>query len=255
MAEIEAGALVWNPPVWREIWRWPLPYQGPGDRLLLKASVLLARSHVSAVYGIENMRPGLDPFILVANHSSRREALLVPPLIMLHRGGRLVHFLADWNFRLIPGIGLIYRRAGAITVTRKPARPRILNLLKPLYNDPVPAMERARQHLDAGRSVGMFPEGTVNRNPTSLLAGRAGAARLSLEAGVPIVPMGIRFPGAAADKPASGPMEIHVGPPLHPPAVAGTPAPLADVRLWHATLMTEIANLSGKSWTGRGTRR
>ena len=43
MAEIEAGTLVWNPPVWREIWRWPLPYQSPGDRLLLKASVLVAR--------------------------------------------------------------------------------------------------------------------------------------------------------------------------------------------------------------------
>jgi hypothetical protein len=49
-------------------------------------------------------------------------------------------------------------------------------------------------------------------------------------------------------------MEIHVGPPLYPPATA-TPAPLAEVRLWHATLMTEIANLSGKSWTERGERR
>ena len=36
---------------------------------------------------------------------------------MLHRGGRLIHFLADWNFRLIPGIGLMYRRAETITVT------------------------------------------------------------------------------------------------------------------------------------------
>jgi 1-acyl-sn-glycerol-3-phosphate acyltransferase len=249
MDSIEAGALVWNPPVWREILTWPLPYQDRGNRLLLRASVLFARGNVCAVYGLEHLRPALDPFILAANHSSRREALLVPPLMMLHRGGRIIHFLADWNFRLIPGVGFLYKRAGTISVARKSARPRILNRLKPLFVDNVPALEKARQYLVEGRSVGIFPEGTVNRDPTRLLPGRSGAARLSLETGVSVVPMGIRFP---EDKTGySGPMEIHIGAPLYPPAIESLPAPLSDVRLWHAQLMNEIARLSGKIWSAR----
>jgi 1-acyl-sn-glycerol-3-phosphate acyltransferase len=173
---------------------------------------------------------------------------------MFHRGGRLIHFLADWNFRLIPGVGLIYRRGGVITVTRKPARPRFLNVFKPLYMDPVPPLERARRHLLAGRSVGIFPEGTANGNPERLLGGRLGAARLSLETGVPVMPMGIRFPAATAAKPTDGPMEIHIGAPLRPSVPGPEPAPLDKVRDWHAKLMNEIARLSGKSWT-QGAKR
>jgi 1-acyl-sn-glycerol-3-phosphate acyltransferase len=159
-----------------------------------------------------------------------------------------VHFVADWNFRMIPGVGLLYRRGGAITVVRKPARPRFLNVLRPLYADPVPALERARRHLLAGRSVGIFPEGTVNRDPARLLAGRGGAARLSLETGVAIVPAGIRFPHRTDN--ALGSMEIEFGAPLQPPQIAGA-APLALVREWHAAAMTEIARLSGKQWNPR----
>ena len=61
----------------------------------------------------------------------------MPALLLLHRGGRLVHFLADWNFRLIPGVGFIYARAQVVTVTRKSAKPRFLNILKPLYEQPL----------------------------------------------------------------------------------------------------------------------
>src|SRR5262249_11648955 len=144
--------------------------------------------------GIEHLRTQHDPFILALNHSSYNEAVLVPALLILHRGGQLIHFLADWNYRLIPGVGLIYRRAETITVTRKSARPKILNVLKPLYLHPLSAFERSRQHLVAGRSIGVFPEGKINRHPRWLLAGRRGAARLSLETGAPVVPAGIRYP-------------------------------------------------------------
>jgi 1-acyl-sn-glycerol-3-phosphate acyltransferase len=250
MEGIEAHAMVWNPPVGREILRWPLPYQGPADRFLLKSVALISRRQVGAVIGLENMRPGLDPFILVANHASRREAVLLPTVLMLHRGGRLIHFLADWNFRLIPGVGFFYRRTGTITVTNKPARPRVLNLLKPLFDEPVPALERARAHLLAGRSVGVFPEGTVNRDPSRLLAGRAGAAQLSLETGLPVVPVGIRFPQRTEER--LGPMEIEIGPPLLPPASGEADlASVKETRRWHGAIMSEIARLSGKSWTPR----
>jgi 1-acyl-sn-glycerol-3-phosphate acyltransferase len=193
------------------------------------------------------VRPACDPFILALNHSSRGEALLVPALLTLYRHGRLIHFLADWNFRLIPGIGLIYRRAETITVTRKPARPRLLNVLKPLYARETSALARARAHLEAGRSVGVFPEGTVNRDPRQLLRGDRGAARLSLQTGVPVVPAGIRF-RAAGGTPAHSAMEVMIGAPLAPPRPKNDRPPLADVRAWHARVMSEIGVLCGKDW-------
>src|SRR5262245_48373028 len=128
-----ASLPIWTPPKPREILRWPLPAQGAVDRWLLRALALIGLRWVRSIRGLEHVRGACDPFILALNHTSRGEALLVPALLTLYRQGRLIHFLADWNFRLIPGIGLIYRRGEAITVTRKPARPRLLNLFKPLY--------------------------------------------------------------------------------------------------------------------------
>ena len=43
-------------------------------------------------------------------------------------------------------------------------------------------------------------------------------------------------------------MEVHIGPPLHPPP-AESRLQSAALRDWHAAVMTEIARLSGKSWT------
>jgi 1-acyl-sn-glycerol-3-phosphate acyltransferase len=208
---------------------------------------------VRAIHGLENLPDGPHPFILVANHSSLPEAVVVPALLMLHRGGRLIHFFADWNFQLIPGVAFVYRRAGAIVVARKPARPRFLNVFKPYLIDPLPPMERARRHLAASRPIGIFPEGAVNRNRTALLPGRNGAARLSLETGVPVVPMGLRFPDARGRDLSV--MEIRIGPSLQPPQIESTPAPVAAVRERHATLMSAIARLSGKAWRPRHGER
>jgi 1-acyl-sn-glycerol-3-phosphate acyltransferase len=168
-----------------------------------------------------------------------------------------VHFLADWSFRLIPGIGLIYSRAEVVTVLGKSARPRFLNALKPLYKRSLRPFEQAREHLIAGRSVGIFPEGTVNRDPDRLLRGRRGAARLSLETGAPVIPLGIRFPTVAPGQPipSHAAMELHIGAPLAPPGPpAAERAPLPAVTEWHAAIMTAIARQSGKSWAGETWR-
>lgn len=239
----------WNPPGWREILRSPLPHKLLGDRLLLRAVALVIKRHLGAIHGLENLPTGPDPFILVANHSSRREAAAMPAFMMLHRGGRLIHFLADWNFQLIPGVGLVYRRAGAIVVAGKPAKPRILDALRPLLVDSVSPIECARRHLAAGRAIGIFPEGAVNRDETTLLPGRIGAARLSLETCAPVVPTGLRFPDAQGRD--LGSMEIVIGPSLRPPPIGSAPAPVWAVRRRYATLMSAIAHLSGKAWKPR----
>jgi len=243
---------MWGVPAPSEILGCALPHLALGDRLLLRAIALLARCQILSSHGLQHIRSASDPFILAVNHGTRRESLLVPALLLLHRGGRPVHFLADWNFRLIPGVGLIYSRAQVVTVLRKSAKPRVLNIFKPRYERSPPPFEQARAHLLAGRSIGIFPEGAVNRNPSQLLRGRRGAARLSLETGAPVVPMGIRFPTVERGQPIPqhAVMELHIGAPLVPPEPVLEQATLPAVTAWHATIMTAIARYSGKAWVG-----
>ncbi|MFY9975246.1 MAG: lysophospholipid acyltransferase family protein, partial [Chromatiaceae bacterium] len=228
-----------------------------GDRLLARLAGLLALRSIQDIEGWERIHPLNDPFLLVANHSSRREALLLPAILLLARGGSPVRFLADWNFRLIPGMGHLYDRTGTITLTRKDARPRLLNRLKPLFEPPIPAHVEALGHLRGGGSIGLFPEGTVNRDSTRLLRGRRGAARLSLEAGVPVVPVGIRFtrvdPRTGRVDSAS-PLRIRFGEALRPPHPVALPASLEAVSDRHEELMRAIAALCGKGWPGTPPR-
>jgi 1-acyl-sn-glycerol-3-phosphate acyltransferase len=227
----------------------PLPDLRGFDRILLRGMTLIGLHKVSSFSGLEHVGPDRDPFILVLNHNSRHEALIVPALLFFLRGGRRIHFLADWNFRLIPGIDVLYQRAGVITVTRKLAKPRLLNAMKPLFADSVPPLEQARQHLEHGCSIAIFPEGTVNRNRFQLLRGRHGAARLSLETGAPIIPVGIRF-SRTKERPADpkSQMEITVGPPLPMPSTEEALVTCANVRTRHVQIMSAISVLSGKTW-------
>ena len=238
-----------GPPSAWAVLSWPLPELQMIDRMLVRGVALISRHKVRRLDGLDYIAPHRDPFILAANHSTRQEAILLPPLLFLLRHGQRIHFMADWNFRMIPGVDLLYRRAGAITVARKPARPRLLNLMKPLFTDMVSPMEQARRHLIGGRSIGVFPEGTVNRDPLRLLRGRHGAARLSLETGAPIIPVGLRFPTVptGADIPEGSPMSFEIGEPLLPPDTE-TPATYAVLCAWHMRVMTTIGRLSGKSW-------
>lgn len=219
-----------------------------------RALALCASRYVVAIDGLRHIRPAQGPFILVANHSTLCESLLVPAMLLLHRAGSRVHFLADWNFRLIPGEGFLYARAEVVTVTRKSAKPRLLNVLKPIYAHPLPTLERARAHLAAGRAVGFFPEGEVNRDPTQLLRGRRGAARLSLETGAPVVPVGICFRDSGPGRPPvrSCAIELRIGPPLIPRGPQRRPASLSAVSEWHGVIMTEIGRLANKAWPGAG---
>jgi 1-acyl-sn-glycerol-3-phosphate acyltransferase len=231
-----------------DIWRADLPGLDLFDRGLLRAVAWAGRSSILSISGIENIGADRDPFILVLNHNTRLEALYVPALLMLLRNGRRIHFLADWNFRLIPGVNLLYRRSGAITVPNKPPRPAFLKVLKPLFTDRVLPMVQARQRLLAGSSVGIFPEGRVNRDPSRLLRGRQGAARLSLETGVPVVPAGLRFALSEAGQPlGSGrAMNLVIGAPLAAPRLVTSPD-RESLHDWHGRIMAAVGTLAAKS--------
>jgi 1-acyl-sn-glycerol-3-phosphate acyltransferase len=211
---------------------------------------------VLGVHGVERLAPENDPFILALNHSTRLEALLLPILFAFLRRGKRISFVADWNFALIPGIATILRDGESILLVRKPVKPAFLNVLRPLYQRRGPAFARVTEALGSGRSVGFFPEGTTNRHPTRLLRGFDGVARLSLVTGVPVLPIGVRFPGQSPEEPIRDrtPMEIFVGDFLRPSD--RNPTPTRDqVRGWHERIMREIGGLSGKQWDAGATRK
>ncbi|MEW6303932.1 MAG: lysophospholipid acyltransferase family protein [Verrucomicrobiota bacterium] len=225
-------------------------------RFLTRGTLVAFRQRILEVQGLEHVRPENDPFILVLNHSQKLEAVLAPAIFFHYRDGKRIHFIADWNFCLIPGVYLFYRAGQTITLVRKPARPRFLNVFKPLFTDGVPAYERARQRLDAGASVGIFPEGTTNRDSSRLLRGFNGAAKLSLESGVKVVPVGLTFPGVPPGEKVSefAPMRVNIGPPMQPEKLNGAPSAEA-VNDWHACVMRAIGRLSGKEWQANTSRR
>lgn len=239
------------PPSVREILTASLPHMpNRFSRFLLRTTVAALRPLVIELRGVERLMMDRDPFILALNHNQRLEALIVPMVLFVMRSGSIIHFMADWNSALIPGIGLLMRHGQVLTVVRKDARPRFLNVLKPLYSHPDPVFVRARRLLDQGRSIGVFPEGTVNRDPLRLLPGHPGAARLSLQSGHPLLPTGLRFPDHPPDRPIGDRSRfvIEVGHKLTPPAIEkpGRPSP-DEVRAWHDRLMQEISRLSGKA--------
>ena len=232
------------------LWRQPLPSlnRRPVTRCVCRALMTAFRGRVLAIEGLNHVAADQDPFILALNHSQGPEAVLVPTWLCFHRGGRMVHFMADWNFLLYPVLGWIIRLHEPIVVMRKEAKPRFLNRLRPWFEPSRTPFAAAKEFLKDGRSVGIFPEATVNHHPTQLLRGQLGVSRLAVESQVPVVPGGIRFPQHRGEAPIGNeePFTIHFGPALMPPARENNPRRAAT--LFHEQIMSAISTLSGKQW-------
>ena len=113
------------------------------------------------------------PKIFAANHPSCTDPFLVPILVS-HR----VSILITENAFNFPLFGHYLRKTGHIPVG--PGRGKVV-------------MEAARRLLDNGRSIAIFPEGTLSPREGGFRRPRTGAARLALSTGAPIVPIGIHL--------------------------------------------------------------
>jgi 1-acyl-sn-glycerol-3-phosphate acyltransferase len=227
------------------------PYKSIGwfTNFIMRSVLLTSKPMLLRIHGLENLKQAKDPYIVVLNHNHYLESFILPAVLMWYRGGHAVRFLADWNFLLIPFVAVIFWSGKIIPVVRKDARPKFLNIFKPLLVRGKHGYPLAKQCLLEGQSVGVFPEGKINPNPHRMLKGLRGAAHLSLETKTPVLPIGIQFPDVNKDEKISifTPMEIHIGATMYPDSDL-QPNRLNDIKKWHKDIMNTIARLSNKRW-------
>jgi 1-acyl-sn-glycerol-3-phosphate acyltransferase len=119
------------------------------------------------VDGRENLPPG--PKIIVGNHPHVTDSFVLPFIVQ-----EKIHFFIQEETFTLPVLGKLLQLADQIPV---------------VIGQGQDAIAIAREKLQMGNAVGIFPEGRLSGSREVRRAG-AGAALLALETGVPLVPVG-----------------------------------------------------------------
>lgn len=120
------------------------------------------------VVGRENI-PKDGPYVLAGNHTK----WLDPVMLVGVAGRNQVHFLAKeemWHGKS----WIVVKAMGCIPVNRK------------IHDKD--ALISAYNHLNAGRCIGIFPEGTINRTDDIIMPFKIGAVKMCSETGASLVP-------------------------------------------------------------------
>lgn len=150
------------------------------------------------VEGREHL-PSAGPFILVANHQSVLDPILVQSAVprndiyTLTKSTQFDGALFRW----------VLPRANAVPVRRYRVDPQAVRVML--------------RHLEAGRGVGIYPEGERTWDG-SIQPLRRGSIRVILKAGVPVVPCGVAGTFGVwprwSRRVRGGPVRIRFGPPM-----------------------------------------
>jgi 1-acyl-sn-glycerol-3-phosphate acyltransferase len=167
--------------------------------------------------------PATGGCILVFNHASHIDPLTAAHIVYDH--GRMPRYLAKSGLFKNRAMGYFLRAAGQIPVER-------------LSKNAKGAFDAAVAAVESGECVVVYPEGTLTRDPDLWpMQGKTGAARIALETGCPVIPVGqwgahnLLYP--YAKKP-------HLFPRTQITMKVGDPVPLEDLRAERHT--TEVIN-------------
>ncbi len=120
--------------------------------------------------------PAEGGVLLVANHISEVDPLTLAHLVWDH--GRIPRYLAKAGLFKNKFLGVFFRSAGQIPVERA-------------SKNAVGAFDAAVAGVRAGKCLVVYPEGTITRDPDLWpMVGKSGAARIALETGAPVIPIG-----------------------------------------------------------------
>ncbi|MBV9832138.1 MAG: 1-acyl-sn-glycerol-3-phosphate acyltransferase [Marmoricola sp.] len=120
--------------------------------------------------------PATGGCIVAMNHVSHLDPLTLGWFLYDH--GRLVRYLTKDSLWRVPVLKHIVEDAGQIPVQR-------------MTGGAVSAFDAAVAAVEAGECVGVYPEGTITRDPDGWpMRGKTGAARIALATGCPVVPVG-----------------------------------------------------------------
>ena len=120
--------------------------------------------------------PATGGCIVAVNHISHIDPLLSAHFVYDH--GRLPRYLAKSGLFKNKALAAFLTSAGQIPVER-------------LSRNAVGAFGAAVQAVQDGECVVVYPEGTLTRDPNSWpMHGKSGAARIALETGCPVIPVG-----------------------------------------------------------------
>ncbi len=162
----------------------------------------------------QHLLPATGGVIIVVNHISNFDPIVVGQYVAY--SGRWPRFLAKSSIFSVPVVGAVLRRCGQIPVQRQTAQSR-------------DALVAVTDAVASGRAVVVYPEGTITGDPDLWpMAGKTGAARIALQTGCPVIPMG-----------QWGAQDVMYGREVHFPAllprktfrvITGDPVPLDDLR-------------------------
>ena len=215
---------------------------------LLKPTLLATTKHT----WIDGEKiPATGGCILVLNHVSHVDPLTAAHIVYDH--GRKPRYLAKSGLFKNKALGYFLRAAGQIPVER-------------LSKNAKGAFDAAVAAVEAGECVVVYPEGTLTRDPDLWpMQGKTGAARIALETGCPVIPIGqwgahdLLYP--YAKKP-------HLFPRTQITMKVGDPVPLDDLRAQAHTnevineatarimdaLTALVADLAARAGAGRAVR-
>ena len=120
--------------------------------------------------------PASGGCIIAMNHISHIDPLTLGHF--LYDYGRLVRYLTKDALFRTPVLKYIVKGAGQIPVAR-------------LTKDAKGAYDAAVIAIGEGECIGIYPEGTITRDPDGWpMRGKTGAARIALATGCPVIPIG-----------------------------------------------------------------
>src|SRR5271155_423135 len=137
--------------------------------IVTQLGVLATGTRIS--YSGEENIPEQGGAVIAINHTSYVDFL--PAALAVHRRHRRLRFMIKAEMQQVKVVNFLIKHSGTIPVDRDAG---------------AGAYAVAVQRLREGELVGVYPEATISRS-FELKEFKTGAARMAVEAGVPIIPM------------------------------------------------------------------